>query len=219
MLLHRFTTILAHPGHTSDGAAPEGLFSQAGDALPYIILGVGAVAALLVIALILVKLRGKKPQHRSTTPPLKVNVAALNASPPHDSGAQLEVYNVPMRLSLLVLAPVGREGKIPDSPNLPEVVDAIAPNLMQVMNHHQPDFRRWPPQLSSQGFAQVFFNNAPLPGDGGKNTPWCALAGRFDAATGPMLAGLICVAAKPNAIGQVAINQPGQWLDIMRVKS
>ena len=124
-----------------------------------------------------------------------------------------------MRLALLVLAPVGREGKIPESAQLPLVVDAIVPNLMQVLNDHQPKFDRWPPQLSSQGFSQVFFNNSPLPGDGGKNTRWCALAGRFDTSSGPFLAGLVCVAPNPNAIGQVSISQPGQWLDIVRVKA
>jgi hypothetical protein len=120
---------------------------------------------------------------------------------------------------LLVLAPVGREGKIPPSEQLPLVVDAAVPNLMRVLNDHQPVFRRWPPQLSSQGFSQIFFNNVPLPNDGGKNTPWCALAGRFDTPSGPFLAGLICVAQQPNAIGQIAIAQPGQWLDIVRVKA
>jgi hypothetical protein len=119
----------------------------------------------------------------------------------------------------LVIAPVGREGEIPASDELPLVVDGIVPNLMQVLNEHQPEFRRWPPQLSSQGFAQIFFNNAPLPGDGGKNTRWCSLAGRFDTPSGPFLAGLACIAEKPNAIGQIAISQPGQWLDIARVKT
>ena len=218
MEAHWLSILLAHPGHPAEGEVAEGLISQAGDTLPYIILGVGAVAALLVIAFILLKLRGKKSQHQATTQPLAVNFTSLCDDPPPESGARLEVYNVPMRLSLLALSPVVREGKIPPADQLPLVVDAIAPNLMQVMNQHQPDFRRWPPQLSSQGFAQVFFNTAPLP-DGGKNTPWCALAGRFDTPSGPMLAGLICVAATANAIGQVAINQPGQWLDILRVKA
>lgn len=219
MQLYWLTLLLAHPGHDPAGDAPEGLISQAGDTLPYVILGVGAVAALLIITFIFLKLRSKKPQHAATMQPLEVSIASLSTAPPPETGARIEVYNIPMRLALLVLAPVGRDGKIPTSPHLPQVIDAIAPNLMEVMNQHQPEFRRWPPQLSSQGFSQIFFTNVPLPGDGGKNTPWCALAGRFDGPSGPMLAGMVCIAAKPNAVGQVAVSQPGQWLDILRVKT
>ena len=209
-------SILAHEGH--DQPDVHTTFYEA-NGVPLIILGVGIVAVVAVLFFIFSRLRRKKPQHASTQQPLEISVGELPTSAPPSEGAQLEVYNVPMRLALLVLAPVGREGQIPASEHLPIVVDAIVPNLMQVLNDHQPEFRRWPPQLSSQGFSQIFFNNVPLPGDAGKNTPWCSLAGRFETPNGHFLAGLICVAATPNAIGQTAITQPGQWLDIVRVKA
>ena len=220
--MHRILTtlfVLAHAGHDHAEETSPGPADPFGDLIPYLVLAAGVLAAIVVIAFILSKLRRKKPQHQATTEPERVDIASLNDQPLPASGPRVEVYNVPMRLALVVLAPVGRDGEVPPSSQLPEVIDAISPSLMQVINHHQPNFQRWPPQLSSQGFSQVFFNNVPLPGDGGKNTRWCALAGRFDTSNGPLLAGLVCVAEKPNAIGQVAVSQPGQWLDILRVKA
>ncbi len=212
--------LLAHEGHAAESAdGATTLIDQIGGIVPLAILAGGVLAVLLVAFVIFRSLRSGKKQHAATQQPLAIDVASLPSSPPGESSAQLEVYNVPMRLALLVIAPVGREGKVPPSDQLPQVVDAIAPNLMQVLTDHQPEFRRWPPQLSSQGFSQIFFNNVPLPGDGGKNTPYCALAGRFDTPSGPFLAGLVCIAKTPNAIGQIAIAQPGQWLDVMRVKA
>lgn len=208
--------ILAHEGHEHviEGG---GLFGGT-IVVPLIILGLGVLAVLAVLVYIVGKLRGDRRNWQDVASTLEISIAALPSSPPPAGGAVLEIYNLPMRLALLVIAPVGREGKFPPNEHLPLLVDAVAPNLMQVLTDHQPEFRRWPPQLSSQGFSQVFFKNVPLPGEGGKNTPWCGLAGRFDTPGGPFLAGLVCVAQKPNSIGQIAVAQPGQWLDILRVK-
>ena len=210
--------LLAHEGHSHAAEAVVEETTLPAEWFSLAILAAGVLAALVVILFVLSKLRGGKSKPADQAVSLRVDVQQLSDAPPSSSAARLEVYNVPMRLALLVIAPAGRDAQIPPSSSLPLVVDAIVPNLMQVLNDHQPDFRRWPPQLSSQGFSQVFFNNVPLPGDGGKNTRWCGLAGRFDTPGGPFLAGLVCVAETPNAIGQITINQPGQWLDLVRVK-
>jgi len=210
--------LLAHQGHDHGGDTSSNALADISPTT-WIILGVGVVAAVGVLLFIVSKLRGGKAPAAAVTEPPDIQLASLPAGPPPAGGAQLEVYNMPMRLALLVLAPVGREGQIPPNEQLPQVVDSIAPNLMQVLNDQQPEFRRWPPQLSSQGFSQIFFNKVQLPGDAGKNTPWCALAGRFDTPAGPCLAGLVCLADKANSLGQVAVAQSGQWLDILRVKT
>jgi hypothetical protein len=182
---------------------------------PLLLLGVGLVAAVAVIGTIALLMR--RPRPAATADVLEpIDVTALAHAAPPASGPQLAVYNIPVRLVLLVLAPVGRGGKIPPNEFLPAIVSALAPNLMQVLSAHGTQFRRWPAQISSQGFAQVFFQNAAIPG-GGKGTPWCSLAGRFDTNAGPFLAGLVGIAAAPNSLGQIAVSQPGQWLDILRV--
>ena len=210
--------LLAHAGHDHSSSDSSLLLADT-ISLPLLILGVGVGAVVIVLGLIYLALRRRKVDEEPAAETLEVKVAALGASGPPESGATLEVYNIPMRLALLVMAPAGRERGIPPNEQLPLVVESICPNLMQVLRDHQPEFRRWPPHLSSQGFAPVFFKNVPLPGESGKNTPWCALAGRFDTPTGPLLAGLVFVAATSNSLGQIAIDQPGQWLDVLRVKT
>ena len=180
----------------------------------------GSVVGGLVVLLVLGRLlRRKKEESVAAPPSLAIDVTQLAQPGPPPGDVQVAVYNIPMRLVLVVLAPAGREGKIPPNEALGDVIDAIAPNFMRVLDRHSPQFRRWPPQLSSQGFTQVFFTNVPLPGEGGKGTPWCSLAGRVETPGGSVLAGLVLVAEKPNSLGQIAVSQTGQWLDILRVKT
>jgi hypothetical protein len=58
-----------------------------------------------------------------------------------------------------------------------------------------------------------------LPGDRGKGTAWCSLAGKFRAAGQVFLAGLVACAAKPNGLGQFVIQHEGQWNDVLRIKN
>lgn len=217
-----FISIFAHAGHDHGDvrdAATVAVNLGGVEIGPMVLLGLGVVAVVVVLGLITLMLRRGKRAPATEAETLAINLTALPTAGPAATGPRLEMYNVPVRLAVLVLAPVGRAGHIPPNEQLPDIVDALVPNLMEVLTAHQPEFRRWPPQLSSQGFTQVFFNNVPLPGDGGKGTPYCGAAGRFDTPSGPFLAGLVCIAEKPNALGQVTITQQGQWLDILRVKT
>lgn len=209
--------LLAHGDHEHAHDAQADTFAGV-QLLPLIVLGVGALAAVVVLALVVRMLLRARGVEAAGEDSLAIDIATLpGGAPPPD--AQLEIYNLPMRLVLLVLAPVGRAGEIPPNEKMPQIVDAVAPNLMQILAAHQPEFRRWPPQLSSQGFANMFFKNVPLPGDAGKGTPWCSLAGRIDTPLGPFLAGVVCCCENPNSLGQIAIERPGQWLDVVRVKT
>ena len=209
--------LFAHQHHDHAVQLPELTVHSDGSLIGLAVLIGGAVAVLIAVLLIVRLLRKGRPAAGVDDGMPAIDVKQLPLGGPPAAGPQLECYHVPMRLALLVLAPAGRGGEIPPNDELPELVDAIAPHLMQVLAGHQPQFHRWPPQLSSQGFSQTFFSKAPLP-DGGKSTPWCSLAGRFVSGEQPYLAGMILVADRPNAFGQVAVQRETQWLDILRVK-
>ncbi|MFN0016629.1 MAG: hypothetical protein ACKVP0_00120 [Pirellulaceae bacterium] len=150
---------------------------------------------------------------------LAIDVAALPAGPPPKDGPQLEFYGTPVRLAVMVLAPVGRGGEIPAPADLPAVLENLLPGLPEVVSRQQPQLVLWPSQLSSQGFLQAFFNLAALPGDHGKGTPWCSAAGKFEGGGQQYLAGLICCAAGPNSLGEMTVDKPGQWLSVLRVRT
>ncbi len=148
---------------------------------------------------------------------LAIDIGALPALGPQLPGETLEFYGVPVRLAVLVLAPVGRDTQLPTLTELPAVVEHLLPNLNRVLERDRPIFRAWPPQLSREGFLRSFFYHLALPGDRGKNTPWCSIAGRFTYNGVPLQAGLVCCAAKPNGLGQVIVEHEGRWLDVIRV--
>jgi hypothetical protein len=145
-------------------------------------------------------------------------VASLPAHGPPEGGLRLEFYGTPVRLAVLVLAPAGRNNPIPAESDLPAVLDNLLPGFTAIVATHRPLIHLWPCQLSTQGFPNSFFNNVRLPGDRGKGTPWCAAAGRFEAGDQQLLAGLVCVADRPNSLSQMTIVHSGQWMDVLRAK-
>ncbi|MCY2988513.1 MAG: hypothetical protein NTY19_11695 [Planctomycetota bacterium] len=180
---------------------------------------VGAVVFLLLIVVVVITiLRRRRRKQEPAAPDLRVDVSKLPAQGPSIAGPRLEFYGIPVRLAVLVLAPAGRGSSVPDGRSFEQALESLLPGLVEVVKAHRPLIRGWPYQLSTQGFVHAFFGNLALPGDHGKGTPWCAAAGRFQAGDQQLLAGLICVADKPNALSQVTIQQLGLWLDVLRVK-
>lgn len=159
------------------------------------------------------RIRGSEPQEI-----LSIDIAALPLKSPADRGVVLEIYGVPMIITVLVLAPAGRGLSLPTKTGMAQFVDSLVPDLMAVLSSHQPLFRRWPEQLSIRGFVHSVFNNLPLPGDRGKRTPWCSVAGKFESGGQQYLAALVCRAEQPNALGQIEIKHPGQWVEVLRVR-
>jgi hypothetical protein len=184
-----------------------------------VLIGVAAVVGLVILALVARVVFGRR---RSKTgddlAELAINVLGLEAKGPPDAWPQLEFYGVPVRMAVLVLAPAGRLSEIPPREQLRGVMENLMPGLAEVLDRHQPMFRRWPEQLSTHGFAQAFFKHVRLPGDAGKKTPWCSVAGRFDAGDCQLLAGIVCCAASPNAHSTVIVEHAGQWHDVLRIR-
>ena len=174
--------------------------------------------ALMVTAYLL--LRKKRPASvaEEEIDDRAIDVASLDASPPAASGPQLDVYGTPHRVAVVVMAPSGRSGSVPVKKELPALAEYLVPNLGAVLVAHQPRYVRWPPQLSTQGFVQSFFNKLSLPGDHGKATPWCSLAGKLEAHGQLYLVGLVCCAAAPNGLGEITVEHPGEWLQIVRAR-
>ncbi|MBI2827547.1 MAG: hypothetical protein HYX69_22970 [Planctomycetia bacterium] len=157
-----------------------------------------------------------------STPELPAADASLDQlapTGPPSKGPKLTAYNVPVRLVILVLAPVGRGRAQPAIDRLPGIIDQIVPDLHAVVVAHGTRIKLWPPQLSTHGFAAALFANIPLPENRGRGTPWCSIAGRFLADGQPWLAGMILRAAGPNNLSQATLEHEPQWLEILRCTS
>ena len=186
-----------------------------GGLLPLVALAVAAVVVLWILRRVLCR---RKYAGAPIPKSLTIDVSALAVSGPPEGPPVLEFYNLPMRLAAIVLAPAGRLSELPPDDQLPPLLDAIVPGLDKVAALHEPLVRRWPNQVSARGFAHIFFNNARLPGSGGKGTPWSSVAGIVKMHHQPVMAGLVLRAEKPNSFGQTVVDSEDKWLGCLRVK-
>jgi hypothetical protein len=131
---------------------------------------------------------------------------------------RMDFYGTPVRLQLIVLAPMGRHSQLPSNEELPHVLNHFISGFTGVSGLHRPVVFRWPEQLSAQGFYQAFFNQLSLPGDHGRGSAWCAVAGRFTVADRQYLVGMAFTSEKPNGMGTVTVQHEGQWLDVLRIR-
>lgn len=180
-----------------------------------------AAAALVAIVAVYVLAKWLKRRRRKPAPAepdLTIDVATLPATGPPAAGPRLYCYSVPVRVAALVLAPAGRVRPLPPVGRLHEMLDSLLPGLSEVIASHKPTIRRWPPQLSVRGFAHQFFINAKLPGQGGKGTPWCSVAGVFKMEGQSVMAGMILRAEAATQLGPRVVEHEAQWLDVLRIR-
>jgi hypothetical protein len=144
----------------------------------------------------------------------------LGALPIAEPGAtRLTVYHVPVRLAVVVIAPLGRDSTAPKHSDVPKLLDHIVPGLGSVMAHDQTIVKIWPQQLSATGFAPTLMRHVQLPGDRGRETPWCLVTGRSSFGGASFAIGLALAAAAPNNLGLIAVESEHQWLDVLRMRS
>lgn len=178
---------------------------------------IAAVAACFLIWWAVRSLGRREPGQVASDLDLAIDVTQLDDRGPPPEGPRIEFYGTPVRVAVVVVAPVGRDGEMPPADILPGILERTVPGLAEVISCHQPIVRRWPAQLSSHGFAQSFFNHVRLPGNRGKGTPWCSLAGRIQVGDRSFLVGIAFSAATSNALGQLVVEHEGMWLDILRI--
>jgi hypothetical protein len=180
----------------------------------------GLLLAGVLLAAVVVWLRRRK-RLAPVEPPVadrSIRVTELGEQGPPGAGPRLEFYHLPVRLAALVIAPTGRGNDAPPEDRLAAIVNQIVPGMGAVLEVQRPQVRIWPAQLSSQGFANTFFAQTLLPGDKGKGTPWCAVAGRFEADGQKYQAGLVLRAAAPSNLSHVVVERESQWMDLVRVR-
>jgi hypothetical protein len=191
------------------------LQSLAGGFLGYVVVGAIVIVILWIVWRLL---RRRKPAVALVRADLRIDLESLGNQGPPEGFPVLELYNLPVRLAAVVLAPAGLGRELPPGEQLMHALEAIIPGLDKIAETHRPLVCRWPNQLSATGFAHLFFANAKLPGTAGKGTPWSSVAGVFKAHGEPVMAGLVLRAAKPNSLGQTIIDTEHQWLGCLRVR-
>ncbi|MDZ4820113.1 MAG: hypothetical protein SGJ20_14190 [Planctomycetota bacterium] len=196
------------------------LFAQFDEVpIEYLYGGAAALAVVIMLLLIWWLLRDRRPPPEKAPPSLRIDVASLGDDGPPRTGPQLELFNIPVRLAAVILAPTGRGNELPINVDQTDLADAVVPGLMDIIHLHRSKVYRWPAQLSAQGFANTLFTNVPLPTEKGRGSPWSLVAGRVQHEDQNLLVGLVLCAETPNNLGQFVAERPTQWLDMLRVRT
>ncbi|MBI1916585.1 MAG: hypothetical protein HYS12_17895 [Planctomycetes bacterium] len=138
--------------------------------------------------------------------------------PPGPPGSRrLTVEGIPVRVRLVVVAPVGKEHAIAEA-DVAGLVDGVLRGLRDVLAEDRPRVRVWPPQLSRQGFAPTFHRETEKPESEGRPSRWILVAGQASSGRKPILLGLALWADAPNTLGRVTLDT-GRWGEALRIQT
>ena len=126
------------------------------------------------------------------------------------------VYHIPVRLRLVVVAPVGKGMNI-DPTAVEAMLDQIVPGLGQVTRDDKPRVVVWPAQISHHGFGATFQRTTHKPEAEGEPSHWIVIAGRAQVGKNPFALGLALWSDQPNTVGRLNLEMP-QWLDVIRLR-
>jgi hypothetical protein len=137
--------------------------------------------------------------------------------PPGPPGKRrLTVEGVPVRLRLVVIAPLGRRASI-DSSAVEGTLNQVVYRLGAICREDEPQVRIWPQQLSQKGFAATFHRYVQKPEADGTPSRWILVAGHTPARPRPWLLGVALYADEPVTIGRLTL-EPNRWAEVLRVQ-
>jgi hypothetical protein len=132
------------------------------------------------------------------------------------SRVDLKVHNMPVRLGVVVLAPLGRI-ELPDDDELPSILDGLVPGLGAFIEIDKPIIRTWSNQVSVGGFANNLALHMQVENQDLTETPWCLVAGKTKRPDGLLLVTLALAAATQNRLGVVRLEDESQWMQAIQV--
>ncbi len=177
------------------------------------------VALLVFIVLVFLTRRVvklfRKPKEISLVDPLRV--VDLSAEPlGKNERTDLKVHNLPARLGVVVLAPLGRLD-LPGDEEIPNILDGLVPGLGEFVADDTPIVRSWPNQVSVGGFANNLSLHMQVGGKDLTETPWCLVAGKTKRPDGLLLVTLALAAEASNRLGVVRLDDESQWMQAIQV--
>ncbi len=174
------------------------------------------VVLLIVVLIIWSAFRGKKKE-KPVGPDLDEDLSAY-PPPPAVRGPRLRVHDLPARLRLVTIAPLGLEGGTIRAEEVEGLLDRVVPGLGACARADKPRVRVWPMQLSPQGFAAAFQRHTFVPGPERGPSRWVLLIGRAIIDRRPVGLGLALLADQETTLGKLVLEHPHQWAQVARVR-
>ncbi|MFQ3651267.1 MAG: hypothetical protein SNJ75_13105 [Gemmataceae bacterium] len=176
----------------------------------------GGVAAGVGVALLfMIVIFSRKKKDLSPEAGLEVDLSKLPPVPTGERHYALKLKNHPVRLRLVVVAPMGKRalGKID------ALLEEVQAGLGEVLHDDRPVIKQWPPQLSATGFAPTFFRLMIRPDGNAKPSRWVLLAGPARAGAIPILLGMVLqTEGTASNLGLVTMNE-NQWDEMLSIEN
>jgi hypothetical protein len=176
----------------------------------------GAVVALLLIGVVSALMRKRKPEGIDPEAGMMEDLEDLPPPPARKAPRPLTVQGQPVRLRLLILAPVGRKEAASDDEVEP-MLEKVVRGLGQVARYDQPQIKAWPLGMSKVGFTPMFFRRMVRPQPAGQPSHWILLAGQARAGTEQVLLGLALWSDARTTMGNIAVK-PDEWTHLLRAE-
>lgn len=190
------------------------------DKLPTLLASWGVLIALcigvtILIVAIKVLMSGRSKAPAKSAPKLLESLAEYPPAPAGALHCRLLIDSIPVRLRLVVLAPIGDvEVNLDDAE---EILDRLAPRLGDVARQDRPRVRLWPRQVSASGFAQQFNANVVTPEADGEQSEWILVAGRAKIGKRALMIGLAAQSKTPTSIGAKTVDID-DWTRLLQVR-
>jgi hypothetical protein len=178
----------------------------------------GAIGAAVVILALLALLVGRRkaPAHDPEAG-MSERLATYPPAPPLKSSRWLTLQGQPVRVRLVVVAPVGRKA-VADDGHVEPHLDMVVSGLGAATKQDRARVRQWPLGLSVPGFTPMFFRRVVRPEPAGTPSHWILLAGQARAGPRALLLGLALWSDEPTEVGNVAV-QADEWNELLRVEA
>jgi hypothetical protein len=177
----------------------------------------GAAAGVLLALLALVFLLRPRKTRVDPERGLAEDLSTYPPAPGKPGPLRLTLHGHPVRLRLVVVAPVGKRA-IAEGGAVEPLLDRVLRGLGEVARQDKPRVRVWPPQLSNQGFAPAFVRLTNRPDPSGQPSHWVLAAGSVRAAGKPVLLGLALFADGDTNLGNITLND-AQWTEALQIQA
>ena len=178
----------------------------------------GAIAAgILVVLVLLIVLMSRGKKRVNPESGLKEDLSEYPPAPGQPGPRRLTVHGRPVRLRLVVVAPVGKR-TIAEGGAVEALLEEVLRGLGSLARQDKPRARIWPPQLSQQGFAPTFFRMTQCPDRAGKSSHWLLAAGPARAGGKPVLLGLAMWADDKGPMEQIILTET-EWDQALQIKT
>ncbi|HKB40681.1 MAG TPA: hypothetical protein VKD72_29920 [Gemmataceae bacterium] len=185
----------------------------------YAVLAVAGLIVLVVLVFVLTALwravAGGRGRIDEGT--LKEKLSELPMPPGNPGPRRLTVEGIPVRVRLVVVAPIGKDHPVVEA-DVEGLVDGVLRGMRDILAEDGPRVRIWPPQLSRQGFAPTFHRETEKPEAEGRPSRWILVAGPASVERKPILLGLALWADAPNTLGRVTLDA-SRWGEVLRIQT